>query len=225
METCKGTVLLIEDNVDLNEANAQALQMAGYETYTALTLEKGRHLLMWVEPDVILLDVMLPDGSGFDFCEEIRETISAHIIFLTAKSSHENMVQGLSVGGDAYITKPFHPEEMLVKVKAAMRRRRTDKNHLLKKGTLLLDQIAMQAFDRGTSLELTPIEFSVLLLFVKHEGQILASEFIYESVWQNPAINHKNALQTAISKIRHKIEPTNYAIVTKRGYGYAFERI
>ena len=222
METYSGSVLLVEDNADLNDVNSRALELRGYEVYTALTIEKARQHLLRIEPDVILLDVMLPDGSGFDFCKEIREGTTAHILFLTAKTSHEDMMQGMSFGGDAYIIKPFHPEEMLVKVDAAMRRRGTDRVQIIKKGDLVLDIMAIQAFDKGDSLRLTPIEFSLLLLLVKNEGHHIKSDVIYETIWKAPIVKDMNALQTAISKLRRKVEPTGYTIVSQRGYGYTF---
>ena len=224
MKQGKGKILLIEDNVDLNDANSQALELQGYEVYVALTLEKGEQILSWIEPDVILLDVMLPDGSGFDFCEEVRKITTAHIIFLTAKASHEDMVRGFTNGGDAYITKPFDSEEMLVKVAAAIRRRKLDKSYLITKGSLTLDVMAAQAFTQGESLNLTSTEFSLLLLFVKNEGLALSATSIYETVWKMPAINYKRALHSVISKLRYKIENVEYDIVSKHGYGYIFEK-
>lgn len=122
----KDTVLLVEDNVELNANNARALKMLGYEVYPALTLAEARVWLDRNEPDVILLDVMLPDGDGIGFCAEIRGAplrTAAHILFLTAKTGHADRVRGLADGGDDYITKPFHPEELLARVEAAMRRR------------------------------------------------------------------------------------------------------
>ena len=220
----KGTILLVEDNVELNDVNSRAFELRGYEVYAALTLEKARLHLLHIEPDVILLDVMMPDGSGFDFCHEIRSTTTAHILFLTAMTSHEDMVKGMRIGGDGYIKKPFHPEEMLVKVDAAMRRHGKEKAHIIKKGNLRLDVMSIQAFCDGASLRLTPTEFSLLLLFVKNAGHPLSSDFIYETVWKAPIIKCKNALQTAISKLRRKIEPTGYQISVHRDEGYAFHK-
>ena len=217
-------MLLVEDNVDLNDANLQALRLHGYEVHVAFTLEEGRQFLAAVKFDVILLDVVLPDGNGFDFCEEIRDITSAHIIFLTAKAGHENMVKGLTNGGDAYITKPFDSEEMLVKVKAAIRRCRLDSNHKIVKGNLTLELTMVQAFVNGKPLNLTAIEFALLSLFVENEGVVLNSTYIYESVWQTAAINYQRALQSAISKLRNKIVDSDYSIFSKYGSGYVFEK-
>ena len=224
VEVYKGSALLVEDNVKLNNINARALESRGYEVYSAHSLAEARQRLLWVDPDVILLDVMLPDGTGFDFCKEIRGKTMAHILFLTGRADHEDMVQGIKIGGDGYITKPFHPEEMLVKVDAAIRRRNTDKAQVVKKGNLELDIMARQAFSDGKTLELTGIEFSLLLLLVKNEGNILNSNYIYETVWRAPAIENKRALQSAISKLRIKIEHTGYSISAQRSQGYIFEK-
>lgn len=122
----KGTILLVEDNAELNANNARTLSMLGYAVHPALTLAQARAWLGNNEADVILLDVMLPDGDGIDFCAEIRGEplrTAAHILFLTAKMGHADRVRGLADGGDDYITKPFHPEELLARIEAAMRRR------------------------------------------------------------------------------------------------------
>jgi len=224
MTEYKGSVLLIEDNVELNDANSRVLELCGYEVYIASTLEQARQKLLWVDPDVILLDVMLPDGSGFDFCEEIRGKTTAYILFLTAKASHEDMIQGMSIGGDSYITKPFHIEEMVVKVDAAMRRYKSEEYQIIKKGSFTLDITAIQAFYGGESLDLTSIEFSLLLLFIKNEGQTLNSNFIYEKVWKSLKTEDKNTLRATISRLRRKIKHTDYSIVTHRDYGYSFQK-
>ena len=220
----KGLVLLVEDNDGLNRSNSRALTMRGYEVAAALTLAEARLKLAEAQPDIILLDVELPDGNGIDFCEEIRGKTTAHILFLTAKLEHENMVRGLEGGGDDYITKPFHPGELLARIDAAMRRREMDKLPVqtIAKGTLALDIMATRAFIGGDDLALTPKEFSLLLLLVQNEGNALNAEYVYETVWNAPLIGNKNAMQTAVSKLRQKLEPSDYGIDFLRGQGYIF---
>jgi len=220
-----GLILLVEDNADLNESNSRVLTRRGYEVQSALTLAEARLKLAEAQPDIILLDVELPDGDGMDFCEEIRNKTAAHVLFLTSKTEHENMVLGLKFGGDDYITKPFHLDELLARIDAAMRRRMIDKKpvQMIIKGTLTLDIMATQAFIGGEDLALTPKEFSLLLLLVQNEGDILSAEYVYETVWKAPLIGDKNSMQAIISKLRTKIDPTSYYIDSVRGHGYVFK--
>ena len=175
MDNYKGTVFLIEDNEDLNISNSRALCMRGYEVRSFLTLAAARKEVFISKPDIILLDVMMPDGDGFAFCEEIRARTPAHILFLTAKTEHKHLVRGLASGGDDYITKPFHPEELLVRIDSAMRRQSMAKKpmQILKKGAMTLDLASSQAFFDDSNLWLTPKEFALLFLLAQNEGEIL----------------------------------------------------
>jgi DNA-binding response OmpR family regulator len=118
-----GIVLLVEDNKKLNDGNRRALEKEGYTVYCALTLSAAREHLSRIKPDIIILDVGMPDGDGFSFCEEIRPATTAHIIFLTARREHSALDQGFGAGGDDYIKKPFRLKELLHRVTAAMRRK------------------------------------------------------------------------------------------------------
>ena len=220
----KGLVLLVEDNEALNMSNSRALTLRGYKVLKALTLAQGRRSLSETEPDIILLDIELPDGNGISFCKEIRDKTGAHILFLTAKIDHENMVYGLQYGGDDYITKPFHPEELLARIDAVMRRRMIDKKPVqtISKGPLILDVVATQAFINDKDLTLTPKEFSLLLLLMQNEGTVLSAEYVYAGVWKAPLVGDKNSMQAIISKLRQKIEHTGYYIDSIRGQGYIF---
>ena len=220
----KGLILLVEDNEKLNTSNARALTMRGYDVTTAVTLGQARAAINESPPDIILLDVELPDGDGMDFCREIRNETTAHILFLTAKTQHEHMMRGLHYGGDDYITKPFHPEELLVRVEAAMRRRLMGKAPIqtIRKGMLTLDILATQALINGKDLVLSPKEFSLLLLFVQNEEKLISAESVYEKAWRLPLVDDKNSLKVTISRLRQKIEPAGYVISSLRGQGYIF---
>ena len=223
----RATVLLVEDNAGLNDANTQALKLRGYTVVTAENLAEARARLAEVQPDVILLDVMLPDGSGFDFCEEIRGKTNAYILFLTALASHEDMVQGMTGGGDAYITKPFHPEEMLVKVDAAIRRKDIEKAPVktLSLGNLSLDIVSGQAYVDSVDLLLTKKEFSLLLVFAQNEGVILNTEYLFSQVWNLPIFVYDLTVRKHISALRNKLDAGNcsHTVTTFYGKGYCFK--
>jgi DNA-binding response OmpR family regulator len=170
---------------------------------------------------------MLPDGKGFDFCNEIRDKTDAHIIFVTAKKEHDERLFGLTIGGDDYLDKPFHIKEMLLKVDTIMKRRKADKApaQILTKGALMLNIAAVQATANGKDLILTPKEFSLLLTLVQNEGKTVSAEDLYKMVWNAPLSGDKNALIKSVSRLRTKIENTGYTITSHRGTGYAFEKI
>ena len=165
MKEIPNQVLLVEDNVRLNEINLRALVLSGYEVLTALCLAEARELLLNNKPDVILLDVMLPDGDGIAFCEEIREKTDANILFLTSRTEYEDRLKGLEVGGDDYITKPYKLDEMLLRVKAAMRRRGMTPSPQtgITLGRLTLDTLTQIASLHGEDLLLSQKEFSLFI--------------------------------------------------------------
>ena len=222
----RGTILLVEDNKKLNDANARALKLMGYDVHTALTLSEARDVFAQIIPDIILLDVMLPDGDGFSFCEEIRDKTQAHILFLTAKTEHEDMVKGLKTGGDDYITKPFHPEALMTKIDAAMRRRVTIGVPLLSivKGVIKMDLASDQAFADGVDLGLSQKEFSLLCQLMQNEDRVLSPEYLYSKVWNQPMAGNAGAIRKIVSKLRKKLEGSGYTITPEYGKGYCFER-
>lgn len=222
----KGKVLLVEDNKKLNTGNARALTMMGYEAYQALTLAEAREHLAKIEPDIILLDIMLPDGDGAQFAGEIRGSTQAHILFLTGKTGRADIVNGLAKGGDDYITKPFDPDELFARIEAVMRRRNMTAapTQIIKKGALALDVVALRAFIDGSDLLLQTREFAMLLMLVQNEGTVIDGESLYEKAWGQPMAADRNALQVAVSNVRKKIEPSGYGIKSLRGKGYVFEK-
>jgi DNA-binding response OmpR family regulator len=221
------TVLLVEDNEKLNAINRRALETAGYRVLTALTLAAAREHLAAYNADVILLDVVLPDGDGADFCGEIREKTDAHILFLTSKREHVDKIKGLAVGGDDYITKPFKLDELLLRVTAAMRRRDMEAAkppvQTMTVGPLTLDSAAIQAILNGKDLRLSPKEFSVLRLLVQSKGKAISKEALYEAAWNQPMNVDDTAIKTAISRLRRKLGAEGFRITSTRGEGYRFE--
>lgn len=225
----KPTVLLVDDTIDILEANRRILTKAGYEIETATTLAAARRCLMDQPPHVIVLDVMLPDGSGIDFIKEIRQYTIAPILLLTSMAEKDQRIGGLRAGGDDYITKPYDVDELRERVAASLRRdTMIQNNHPMQSkllcGALTLDLGKSQAFISGTDLLLSQKEFTLLLLLAQNEGITKKSEELYEKVWNRPMLEDSGALKTAVSRLRKKLVDTDLDIITVRGEGYVFER-
>jgi DNA-binding response OmpR family regulator len=219
----KPLVLLVEDDRRLCLINRRALESEGYEVKTAYTLNDARKQLYGdAAPDVILLDVKLPDGSGFDFCREIRERAAARIIFLTSVTESEGEMEGLVSGGDDYLRKPYGIDLLRLRVKKALENGR--KAQTLVRGSLTLDIVAGQGYIDGAGLLLTQREFALLLLLVQNEGKMLDAEYLYQRAWGQQMAGDKNAVRMSVSRLRKKIAPAGYVIRVERGSGYLFER-
>jgi DNA-binding response OmpR family regulator len=219
------TVLLVEDNAKLNESNRRALELKDYRVLTALTLREAREHLKACDPDVILLDVMLPDGDGIDFCGEIHNSVTSHILFLTAKTEQENRIRGLAYGGDDYITKPFKLEELLARVGAAMRRReKTPKpEDKISAGDLTLNTISQRALWRGADINLLTKEFAILKFLMQRNGRYFLAEDLYRELWGMEAFDIR-AVKQNIYRIRKSFTENSvgYSIEQRRGLGYRF---
>ncbi|MDR1322614.1 MAG: response regulator [Gracilibacteraceae bacterium] len=225
----KNLILLVEDNKHLNEINRRNLQSAGYEVLTALNLAQAREHLRRRDPDVILLDVFLPDGSGMDLCREIRARTAAHILFLTSLDEHSEKIKGLDMGGDDYITKPYKLDELLSRVGAAVRRHGMrgpgPAAETVTRGALTLNIVLKRAYLGGADMALASKEFELLYLFIKNEGQILSADEVYKAVWVQPSIGDANALRVAVSRLRKKLEADEngaFIIESVRNEGYLF---
>jgi DNA-binding response OmpR family regulator len=220
----KPVVLIVEDDERLSQINCRALSSEGYEVKTAFSLKQAHFLIEDGDPDVILLDVKLPDGSGFDFCREIRERSAAHIIFLTSVTEADGELEGLVAGGDDYLRKPYGIDLLRSRVKIALHKERKTPQ-FIERGPFRLNIISAQVLVNDEDLLLAQKEFAVLLLLAQNEGKILSAEYIYEKAWGRAITGDKNALQMAVSRLRAKIEPFEYTITTYRGKGYAFEKM
>lgn len=204
-------VLLVEDNMHLNKINSRALKMAGYQVLTAMTLKEAREHLAGTDPDAIILDILLPDGNGVDFCREIREYTAAPILFLTSVSGVEQALAGIRAGGDDYLNKPFHIELLLARIEAFWRRdairQRVKPADTLTCGPLTLDMTAGAASLNGEDMLLTVKEYALLLLLVRNMGKTLSKETIYGKVWGSPMNGDSQALYTVVSRLKKKLEP------------------
>jgi DNA-binding response OmpR family regulator len=222
----KAKVLLVEDNKQLNDANRRYLELSGYEVETAFFVYEAREKLVTFEPDVILLDVMLPDGDGVEFCKEINSKTDTMIIFLTAKAAEEDTVRGLRAGGHVYLTKPYSPAIMISYVDRAMRIKRANSEKLseyVTLGKLTMNLPSVIALWDGVDLLLSVKEFAILLLLIQNHGKILSAKKLYETVWKAPLAGDKNSLWRHISSLKHKLIAAagdRVEIVSGRGAGY-----
>jgi DNA-binding response OmpR family regulator len=219
---------MIEDSadiLDLNEAVIERFFDGKIRIYKSSTIAESKGILFDVgkEIDVILLDINLPDGNGLDLLTEIHNRTNASVIVLSAKNTKDDIIKGLSRGGDDYISKPYDLDELCVRIMAAIRRKKKETN-ILRGGRLKIDTNTLNAYLDGENLSLTPKEFSILMLFIENEGKTLRTEFIYEEVWKRPIIGDSTALQKHISNLKSKLERSDFMSITNlRSVGYVFE--
>ncbi|MFD0672623.1 response regulator transcription factor [Cohnella sp. GCM10027633] len=224
-------ILLVEDDVSLHRGIQFTLQQEGFEVGSAFSLDEARRLLREERFALLLLDVHLPDGNGFDFCAEIRRTNDTPLIFLTASDQEFDIVRGLDLGGDDYITKPFRLREFLSRIQAVLRRRapaasakpEEDKG-VLQSGGLALHLGEMRLTKEGTDIPLSVTEFRLLSLFMSHPRSVLSKEQILRHVWPDGAeVLDENTVAVNVRRLREKLEDDPQQperIVTVRGAGY-----
>ena len=226
----KTNILMVEDEKIVLSANKRMLARRGYQVIEASSAKEAFAYLESNTPDLIILDVMLPDGNGFDICKKIRKDSDVPILFLTGKTDINDKVEGLSVGGDYYLTKPFQFEEMLAVVKRLLEKEAKQKNNkpnnIIKKAGLELNLEDMSFTLNGKDIQLTNKEFGLLSLFVQNENYVFSNEELYEKVWKAEAGLDTRTIRKHIMNIRSKIcnEGQNkFDIVTVYGKGYVFE--
>lgn len=231
-------ILVVEDEIPLQETLVYNLEKQGYVVASAsngkIAIDKARSF----QPDLILLDVMLPVMDGFEVCRVIRQEMNTPIIMLTARAEEIDRVVGLEVGADDYLSKPFSMRELLARVKALLRRVRlitetmsrvqsedTGKNEILS-GNLRIDQNRHEVFLEDHILDLAPKEYDLLLYFIDHKRYILTRNQILEKVWGWEYSGDSRTVDVHVSWLRDKIEKdpeTPLRIITVRGSGYRFE--
>lgn len=216
----RATILIIEDDADIMRANRMALELEGYRVLEAGTLAKGREVVEAEEPDLILLDIMLPDGNGLEYCQQLRGG-GIRILFLSALNSKEDTLTGLRAGGDDYITKPYLIDEMLARVEVLLRRGKLTggEEPPLCLGDLEISFTSRRAFINGADLLLEPKEFALLEILAKNRGHYVAAEEMYGKVWGMDAVNDVRTVKVRISSLRQKLG-AGFDIEALRGAGY-----
>lgn len=219
-------VLIVDDEPTILETVEHKLRKEGFSTFTADSAEEGMRLFRRVKPDLILLDIMLPQRSGTDLCKAVRRDSSTPIIFISAKSDEADRIKGLEIGADDYITKPFNLSEVAARVKAVLRRATGEApREVVERGNLMIDPRSHEATLDGNPLTLSPKEFGLLYFLARHAGQVFSREVLLDRVWGRDAFVSARTVDVHIRWLRTHIEedpnrPTR--LLTVRGVGYKF---
>ena len=221
------TILIIEDESTMLRGLADNFEFAGYGVKTAADGEEGLAAALRVKPDLIILDIMLPRVNGYEICRRVRaEGLDMPIIMLTAKGEEEDVVLGLNLGADDYVTKPFSIKELLARSEAFLRRRRTAEATVFRFGDCELDTTSHRLLRDGQEAPLTPKEFGLLALFVKRPGRAFTRDEILRSVWGRDRFVTRRSVDRCVNTLRKRIEPDPRHptfIQTIREIGYRFE--
>lgn len=231
------TVLVVEDEPALQETLAYNLKQSVYQVETAGDGRTAIDAARALRPDLIILDVMLPELDGFEVARLVRQEMSSAILMLTARSDEIDRVVGLEVGADDYLTKPFSMRELLARVKALLRRTQmlrdepaqmggSAPHERLTFGNLVIDITRREATLSGLPLQLKPKEYELLLFLAQHRGRMVSREFVLERVWGWDFVGDSRTVDVHVRWLRQKIESDAahpIRIVTVRGGGYRFE--
>ncbi len=233
-------ILVVDDEISLQETLAYNLKKQGYEVQTTGDGAEALDLAREMQPDLIVLDVMLPGLDGFEICRILRKEMSTPVLMLTARDDEIDRVVGLEVGADDYMAKPFSMRELIARVKAMLRRVRLireevktgegqdgrPKQEILEFGNLRIDMTRREITVNGEVVAFKPKEYELLTFLAQHQGQVLSREFILERVWGWDFIGDSRTVDVHVRWLREKIEndPANpRRIITVRGAGYRFE--
>lgn len=223
-------ILIVDDEKPIADILQFNLKKDGYEVYCAYDGDEALEIVDEVEPDLVLLDIMLPEKDGMEVCKEIRKKYEMPIIMLTAKDSEIDKVLGLELGADDYVTKPFSTRELLARVKANLRRHQNvstpnneSETNEIAIGSLVIHPDAYIVSKRGEMIELTHREFELLFYLAKHPGQVMTREHLLQTVWGYDYFGDVRTVDVTVRRLREKIEdnPSHPGwLVTRRGVGY-----
>lgn len=218
-------ILLVEDDATLAMGIEYSLKSEGYDVDISSTVSKGKDLVDKIEYDLIILDIGLPDGDGFELCKYIREDKATPIIFLTAQDEEVSIVMGLEIGGDDYITKPFRIRELISRIKAVLRRTEGTKGkNVLISGDIKLNLMEYKVYNKDELVQLTPSEYKLLSILMNNSDKVLSRTVMLEKLWDiDGEFVDDNSLSVYIRRLREKIEEDSsnpIYIKTIRGIGY-----
>ncbi len=215
-------ILIIEDDEKILRLLQRALNYEGYNVVLATEGKSGLSLTQDQKPALIILDWMLPDMDGLEVCSKLNRMTTAPILMLTAKDQVEDKIKGFDSGADDYIVKPFDMDELFAHIRALLRRTAGDRVESLQLGDLVLDSKTHQAYRGERAIRLTAKEYDLLDLFLRHPGQVMTREMIFDRVWDYDFGGESNVLDVYIRYLRQKLEENGEPrlIYTLRGVGY-----
>lgn len=225
-------ILYVEDDLSLIDGLKYTFLKNGYEVDNARNVQEALKLFKEQKYDLLLLDVTLPDGTGFDICEEVRKTTMVPIIFLTASDEEVSIIRGLDCGGDDYLTKPFRLGELCSRIRALLRRAGVsaqDNTNTLECGDIAIDLLASRVLLSGRLLELTNAEYRLLCLLVRNANRVISRDIILNDLWDGTGnFVDDNTLSVYIRRLREKVEidashPQH--LITIRGFGYQWKEV
>jgi two-component system phosphate regulon response regulator PhoB len=228
MPAAEAHVLVVDDERDITALVAYHLAKAGYRVTTAGSGVAALEAIAAEPPDLVVLDLMLPGRSGYDVLGEIRrrdETRDIGVVVLTARRDEADRIKGLAGGADDYLTKPFSPEELVLRVGAVLRRLRAPAaaaGPVLRAGPVTIDRAAHSVAVDGAPVELTPIEYRLLLLLVERRGRVQSRPQLLETVWESQPDIQTRTVDMHVQRVRSKLGAAGEWVETVRGFGYRF---
>ena len=220
-------ILVIEDEEDIRQILAYNLRQAGHELQTADCGKTGLALARGEKPELVLLDLMLPDISGLDICRQLKSdpaTRDIPVIMVTARSEEIDRVVGFELGADDYVVKPFSVREVILRVQAVLRRSSGTPESVVEFtfGCLHVDRSAHRAWVEGNEVALTPLEMKLLWILYERRGRVQARATLLDDVWEANPENNTRTVDTHVKRLREKLGPAGAYVETVRGIGYRF---
>lgn len=215
-------ILVVEDDWEMNRSICYILEENGYETVSAHSIAEAQKAHEDGKADLVLLDVNLPDGEGFGFCEWLRERSRVPVLFLTARDLEEDALRGYELGAEDYVTKPFSMKILLKKIDVVLKRSSGEQSKMFDDGFLRIDLVRAKAEVNGASCAVTPTEFRILQEFLSHKGQLLTYEVLLDRLWDGGSqFVDRHALAVNINRLRGKIEDREHRYISNvYGMGY-----